>query len=221
VDVALVTSPGWLQKGAGLDISTYGVALGTAAGMFLRSSLSLNLIPQEIKEKRRRDESIKTGILAGVNVFLLIVLLATISIRRKRELSFLTSEIESLKPRVQSAERVKREYLDAIRIESSIEEIEREKADWLTLLNSISSILPEDAWLTRIEFEKGNPVLLAGMASSAANLIPVLEESPFLENVKFEAPTTTTNVNGKQVENFRITANLIMAGDGIETDKKR
>ncbi len=221
VEVMPVTSPQWLQKGAGLDMSRYGVSLGLAAGTFLRSSLSLNLIPQETKEKRRRDELIKTGILAGANVFLLIVLLATISFRRERELSLLTSEIDSLKPRVQSAERVKREYLDAIRIESSIEEIEQEKADWLNLLNGISSILPEDAWLTRIELEKGNPVLLAGMASSAANLIPVLEESPLLENVKFEAPTTTTNVGGKQVENFRITANLKKGGDEIETDTER
>jgi Tfp pilus assembly PilM family ATPase len=173
-EVIASSLPPWLENNPGLDIAKYGVPIGLAAGLFRSSTLSINLLPQETKEKRRRDEIIKTWILTGVNIILLLLLFTTLSLKRGKELTALKSEIKALEPSVRAAERV-----------------------------------------------KGEPVLLAGMASSAANLIPILEESPMLENVRFEAPTTTTNVSGKQVENFRITATLIQGEDESEADTER
>ncbi|MFQ6104236.1 MAG: PilN domain-containing protein [Candidatus Glassbacteria bacterium] len=220
-EVIASSSPGWLQGNHGLDIAKYGICLGLAAASLRRPIVSVNLLPQEMKERRRKDSITKIWILAGINLILIFLLLGSIYLQRGRELSALKEQVELLEPRVRAAERVKREYLDAIRIEESIGEIESERMNWLDLLNDISKILPEDAWLTRIELEKGKPVLLAGMTSSAAKLIPVLEESPMLEDVKFEAPTTTTTVDGKQVENFRITATILTAEEQSETDSTR
>ena|GEM_PF-5503257 len=221
IEVVSNHSPAWLRQTSGVDISKYGVPLGLAGGILRNEGLSINLLPPETKEKRRRDEITKTWILAGVNVILLVLLFATVSLQRGKELQGLRNEIESLEPRVRAAERIKREYENAVRVERSIGEIDRETTDWLNLLNDISAVLPEDAWLSRLEFEKGKPVLLAGMASSAAQLIPLLEDSPVLENASFEAPTTTTTVDGKQVENFRITATVLKGADESETDSER
>lgn len=220
-EVVTYSFPSWIEGLDGFDPSKYGTALGLAMGLMKDSSPSVNLLPQEMKEKRRKDEVAKIWMLAGLNVLLVIGLFATISIKRARELSAIREEIASLEPAVKQAEEVKREYLDAVAAEKAISTMEKERIDWLALLDDISKMLPDDAWLTRVEFEKGKPILLAGMASSAAKLIPILENSPLLEDVKFEAPTTTTTMGGKQVESFRITATVKPEGEAGEALEAR
>jgi Tfp pilus assembly protein PilN len=213
--------PAWVQDGQKLDPAKYGTALGLAAGILRSSSPSLNLLPSELKERRRKEEIAKLWMLGGLNVLLVVALFATVSIKRARELSSIRDEIASLEPAVKTAEEVKKEYLSMVKAEEAIGEMQRERIDWLALLSDISKSLPDDAWLTRVEFEKGKPVLLAGMASSAAKLIPVLEDSPLLEDVKFEAPTTTTSMGGKQAESFRITATVKQGADTNEAGEER
>jgi Tfp pilus assembly protein PilN len=213
--------PSWIQEAHGLDPAKYGTALGLAAGLLRSSSPVVNLLPQEMKEKKRKDQVAKIWLLAGLNALLVVGLFASISIKRARELSAIRDEIASLEQAVKEAEGVKGEYLDAVNAEKAISEMESQRIDWLALLNDISTILPDDAWLTRVEFEKDKPILLAGMASSAAKLIPILENSPLLEDVKFEAPTTTTSMAGKQVESFRITATVKQGAQASETDEAR
>jgi general secretion pathway protein L len=57
----------------------------------------------------------------------------------------------------------------------------------LELLDGISEILPDDAYLTGFRWSDGQ-VVMTGMAGDASALIRILEASPLLSEVRFSAP---------------------------------
>jgi len=57
----------------------------------------------------------------------------------------------------------------------------------LDLLDSISEILPDDAYITGFRWSDGQ-VVMTGIASDASALIRLLEGSPLLSEVRFSAP---------------------------------
>jgi general secretion pathway protein L len=63
--------------------------------------------------------------------------------------------------------------------------------------------MPMDGWLSDFSYKVSNKkIKLSGYAVSASKLIPILEESKLLENVKFTSPITTDRKSEK--EKFRI-----------------
>jgi general secretion pathway protein L len=70
----------------------------------------------------------------------------------------------------------------------------------LEILKELTNILPEDAWLTNLAFNESK-VVINGFASSASNLISILDRSPLFQNVEFASPITK---GMKSSERFKI-----------------
>ncbi|MEJ1159970.1 PilN domain-containing protein [Prosthecomicrobium sp. N25] len=66
----------------------------------------------------------------------------------------------------------------------------------VVLLDALSEVLPDGAWLTDLRIERG-VLRITGIASDSAQLVPLLEASPRFEAVSFFAPTTRLPSGGQ------------------------
>jgi general secretion pathway protein L len=74
------------------------------------------------------------------------------------------------------------------------------------LLEELSARLPDDTWLFRVEIRDGK-VHLQGTSTRASALIAELEDSRFLENVRFASPVTQDGASGRQ--RFHLSASVV------------
>jgi general secretion pathway protein L len=75
------------------------------------------------------------------------------------------------------------------------------------LLEELSARLPDDTWLFRAEVRDGK-VHLQGTSTGASALIAELEDSRFLEDVRFASPVTQDGASGRQ--RFHLSASIVL-----------
>jgi general secretion pathway protein L len=73
----------------------------------------------------------------------------------------------------------------------------------VVVLDELSSILPDDTYLTEFTLESGH-LRISGVTTNAAELVPLLESSGDFTNAAFAAPTT--RIAGGPTERFSIDA---------------
>ncbi len=195
------------------DSIRLGYALGLAMSGYQISTNTIDLLPKKVKAKRWKEEWIRTGIVSFAILFLTICFFIASNWRNEARLEDVEREIAAIEGRVNSVRELKQEYEDLGKRVNTLNDLQAKKPHWLVILNNLSEAIPGDAWLTSLDMEQGEPLKISGNASSAATLIPLLEDSPYLKNVKFEAPTTTRDFGGEEVETFRITADIEWSGD--------
>jgi general secretion pathway protein L len=83
----------------------------------------------------------------------------------------------------------------------------------LGVLEALSRALPDDAFLSELELS-GDRLRIAGFATNAAPLVPLLEELPALEDVRFQAPSSKTILEDpefgrREVERFVLAARVV------------
>jgi len=89
------------------------------------------------------------------------------------------------------------------------------------LLEELSRRLPDDTWLFRVDVRDGK-VTLQGTSTRASALIAELEDSRFLEDVRFASPVTQDGASGR--ERFHLSAGVVapattsLAGSSEESD---
>jgi general secretion pathway protein L len=74
------------------------------------------------------------------------------------------------------------------------------------LLEELSLRLPDDTWLFRVDVRDGK-VTLQGTSTRASALIAELEDSRFLEDVRFASPVTQDGASGR--ERFHLSAGVV------------
>ena len=80
------------------------------------------------------------------------------------------------------------------------------------LLEELSQRLPDDTWLFRAEVRDGK-VHLQGTSTRASALIGELEDSRFLEDVRFASPVTQDGASGR--ERFHLSASIVSAATPV------
>ena len=73
------------------------------------------------------------------------------------------------------------------------------------LLDTLSSVLPDDTYLTDMSFEAGR-LRISGISARVADLVPLLENSGHFKNASFYAPTT--RIPGRPGDRFSIEASV-------------
>jgi Tfp pilus assembly PilM family ATPase/Tfp pilus assembly protein PilN len=214
-----INSEHLMNEDIGLDIpSDFEVdklthALGLALSGYQVAVHDIDLLPVRVKTKRTKDEWIRTGVIS-LAVLLLTLAFSISSVwRNEARLEDIQNEIATIEGRVNAAREVKIEYEKLVNQITSLNKLQEGGPHWLDILENLSEAIPEDAWLTSLDMKKGEQLRISGHASSAAKLIPLLESSLYLKDVKFEAPTTTRDFGGEEVETFRITADINWSGE--------
>jgi len=149
----------------------------------------LNLLPLELRRKKSKGGLVFTFILLSLIVILGMTNLSARFIQERRLLNRLEQRISQLKKEVSVIEKRQREAEEIIKKLKFFESLEQRSPTELEVLKELTTILPEDAWLTNFSLE-GNRLMIHGFASSAASLIPLLDDSPLFQNVQFASPIT-------------------------------
>jgi len=178
--------------------------LGLALKGLQQVSCDINFIPQPLRPKRKKS---KRKILALA--FAALILLAGTgffvksAVQMKVKLAVLNEELAELKKQVHIIEELQQEEERIEKFSSAIKSIRANDISKITILEELTKIIPEDSWLTDFNYKaEEKKVKLSGFAVSASKLVPLLEESPFFENVKFTSPITTDRRSSK--ERFRL-----------------
>jgi general secretion pathway protein L len=71
---------------------------------------------------------------------------------------------------------------------ASIRDFKKDRPMVLQMVKELTTVLPKNAWLTRLRITDST-VEIEGYAASATELLPKLETSPLLKKVEFASPT--------------------------------
>ena len=123
-----------------------------------------------------------------------------------RALHAIKDEVSGLRQRLE-AERGARTAADTFGV--TWEQLARQKLDRPSssvLLEAISRLLPDDAWLTELRVDN-DIVRMTGHARNSGRLIAAIEATPQLRNAEFAGPTSLRTSD--QLETFVITARAV------------
>ena len=185
--------------------------LSAAVGLALKGlkgvALNVNFIPRELRPRRKTDWNLVWGV--TIMVLLLLGMSSfTISffVKERFYLAELTERVDALKGRVKVIERMKEEIAD---IESRMESVEKIKVDdisKLEIVKELTQIIPEEMYLTRFSYnekKEKKEIELSGYADAASEIIPLLEESKFFEDVQFKSSIVKDKKSNKEKFNVK------------------
>lgn len=186
---------------ASLDPAADGLTLLALAVALRPSHPPLNLLPGSLRPRRLSRAQLVTAANVAAVALLGAALLVTQGLRSQRHLARLDAAIRALDPEVRAVERIAAELEGKRRLLTTLREVEASALRPLPLLRELTELIPADAWVTILSADpKGFEI--AGQATAANQLIPLLEGSPNLKAVEFASPVT----KGRDKEQFRIKA---------------
>lgn len=181
-------------EGAGAALLALAVALGARRP-------DLDLLPAELRPRRVTAGQLLTATTATVAVGLAIALFWTEARRDQRYLERLGRATRALDADVREVERVRAETAQRTRLLRAILDAEQNALRPLPFLRELTEAIPQDAWISALNVD-GRGVDVTGQAGAANQLIPILEETRWLERVEFTSPVT----RGRDREQFRLRA---------------
>lgn len=174
------------QSGAPVLRWHEAAAAGAAFSQLGESKMKVNLLPAGLQKAEEGVGLRELGLSALVALFA-VVLAATIAVKNLSIGNALAGEIETLLPRVSRVQAQEEENRKALEILKVLES--HRGPSVLAFLRAMTDGVPPTAYLTTFRY-KGDRLEVDGIASSASELIAVLEHSPYFKNVEFTAPTT-------------------------------
>lgn len=140
------------------------------------------------REEKETTPLAGTFILAATLVLLWVIYIFSPVSVEERRLNEINHQIMIRKEEVKKVEKVRKE-VDALSSEiSTIEDFKAARPMAINIIKELTTILPKSAWLTRIRITE-TTVELEGYASSATELLPLLETSKYFVKAEFASPT--------------------------------
>ena len=193
-----------LGRDKGVAHSFYLPAVGAALRGLREASFSVNLLPGAREETQGRTLSWFNTCLTALLLIGLIIWGGSYPLKDEIRLRQLQKENQKLAPAVEAL-RKEEEALNRLRKEISFLSGQKErKGEIFLVLDELSRIVPNNAYLSNLRYREGN-VELQGSAENASNLVPLLERSPVFKNVGFTAPSNRGRDNR---ETFSLKAEL-------------
>ena len=174
----------------GFEPASYMGSLGLALRGVDECLPLLNFMPSEENVKSRKVNSFTASLFVGVVVILALALLLVPLLSGYSRLKGIENEMSSLLPEVRRVELLRS---DTMGLKSGLKQLSTSgsgNATLLDLLKELTTVVPEDTWLTNFVY-KSDKIEISGYATSASSLIPIIEASPFFIAVEFAAPVTT------------------------------
>jgi Tfp pilus assembly protein PilN len=122
----------------------------------------------------------------------------------------LDEQIAQLQERASSALALQQQAEALDRQADAVVEIENTRPNPLEGLLELSEEFPEDAWIRSIR-SAGGEVQIDGYAGDAAALIPLFENDPRFEDVRFLSGTSRTQFGNETYENFSLALRVVRA----------
>lgn len=163
----------------------------------------ISLLPDAQKPRPIHWSWVATAATFAATALLGIGVIFAQGIQDRRYLGSVTQAVRALDLEVKAVEALSAEVERKRRLLATLRTMEASGIKPLPILKAITETLPADAWLTSLTVDSKG-MELTGQAAAANQLIPLLENSPLLQNVEFASPVT----KGREKEQFRIRASL-------------
>ena len=200
-----------LKKAISGPVSGEGVSAIGASLMGISGKETLNLLSLGKRETVKKPVALSAFLL----ILLALIIGASLTlpvIKNEKEVEALTVEINTLKGRVKEVEALKGELKVLNKKINAIRGFKSNAPVMIEILKEVTTLLPDDTWLTRLEVKDGKATF-EGFSDSATKLISILESSDIFRNVSFSSTTVKDRRLNK--ERFRIKAEL----EGVEQGK--
>lgn len=175
----------------------YGAALDPGEGW--REALVTPDLERLINRRRRSQLALSAGACFVALIFAVLSLDAS----RDRAGERLDSGIAGLRERASTALDLQTRAHALTSELAALDRIEAERPDPLHGLLELSRRLPEGAWVRSIRVGNGEWEI-NGYAPDAAALIPLFENDPRFEDVRFLSGTSRAQIDGETYENFAL-----------------
>jgi Tfp pilus assembly protein PilN len=185
------------------DLPAFGGAIGLAYQGLGYYDDEVNLIYSRPETPSRPRFGPLLWVAGGLVAGVLLVFLVSDYLRESRRLAGLKSQLAKLRPAVVEVQDLTNQLNQVKTKLDQGNKLTGEDKRTLALLNELAIIIPKDAWLSRLSYQ-GGEIKVRGQASSSQGLVQLLERSPMLENVQFDAAITRR----RDVELFSMKAGL-------------
>jgi Tfp pilus assembly protein PilN len=185
-------------------LTAYGAGLATEAGW--RESLLTAELERTLTLRRRTRLALAAVACTAAFAFAVLSLEAS----RERAERRLDERIAALQERASSALLLQQRAEALDRQAAAVLEIENTRPNPLEGLLELSEEFPADAWLRSIR-SAGGEVQIDGYARDAAALIPLFENDPRFEDVRFLSGTSRTQFGNETYENFSLALRAVRA----------
>lgn len=136
--------------------------------------------------------------------------------RHETALAELTAATNAARAKLQATQQVRDAEIEKSQEAKALLGLKSETVGALTLLEAITKLLPDSAWVTQLRME-GDTVEIAGQAESAAQLITAFENSGVFKGAAFTAPVTR---DGDGKERFALTMQIASARPAVASPQE-
>jgi Tfp pilus assembly protein PilN len=164
----------------------YAAVGGVLESLSLRAKW-LNLFTKGQHERLKAPKGLT--IILGILILAMWVLyfIAPLKVEEQR-LQEIDRQILLRKEEVKKVEALQKEAESQDKEIATIKDFKENRPMALNILKDLTSVLPKNAWLSRVRVTQ-TTVELEGYASSATGLLPKLEASPYFKKAEFSSPT--------------------------------
>lgn len=165
-----------------------------------RKADGMNLLPKDLRKKPDRTAYY---IMWGLVLLTLILTVAWVGSRIARHqmaVAGIESQLTALQGEARKIETLNMKKSDLDAQYQGIRRLMQNRSSSLTILQELTRRIPQSAWVNDFSLSRSG-VQISGLADSAGDLLPLLEDSPVFQDVVFLTAITRAN-DGK--ERFRI-----------------
>jgi len=180
-------------------------AVGGLVESLWKGARALNLLSRGYTEKQKPPYVLTLVLLAAFILSLIIYMVAPLRVEG-RWLEEINRQIAQEREAVKRVEAMEAEIE---RLSEEISTISRFKGSTpltLDILKELTTILPEGAWLTGLRL-KGDSLEISGYATSATEILPILDASVYFDKVEFASPTVRDRI--LKADRFRIKMQIV------------
>ena len=162
-------------------------AVGSLLASLLPDRAAMNLLDRGTPQKVATPLALTAVLVAGLTALGILLLLTPLQVENRR-IEEVDRQIAATRDEVRRVDNLRKEADALVEEVTTIQNFKAKKMITLDILRELTAVLPKGAWLTRVRVTD-SAVDIEGYASSATELLPILEASPYFIKVEFAAPT--------------------------------
>ena len=162
-------------------------AIGSMLASLLPDPAAMNLLDCGAPKKLVTPLTVTAVLIAALAILGIVLVLTPLQIENRR-IEAIDRQIAATRDEVRRVDAIRKEADALVDEVAAIRKFKAKKMITLDILRELTAVLPKDAWITRVRVTE-NTVDIEGYASSATELLPKLEASPYFIKVEFAAPT--------------------------------
>jgi general secretion pathway protein L len=169
--------------------------------------IPVNLLPPRRKKRRwmgiRRKRNL---LLATANAVLLLVAVTTPVVQRQMMIDALEPQLEQALEAAKGGTQLRQQVEKLAAASEYLRNKKHSELLVMRAMDEVTRLLPDHTWVSRLDLGSGE-LQVQGHSTASAALIPLLEASPLLQNVRFRSPVM--RIGSTAEERFHLSADLV------------